>query len=516
MRFDSTLTLCGLLGIATAETSYKATEYSISDESARSALKQEGSCCSALSLLLGGKVVFPNSTLYDASLGSYWTQQEANLEPACIFIPDNKFDVSAAVTVLGAFDNVFPGKCRFAIRSGGHTPFAGAANIEGGVTFDLQKFNDIKVDSEDQTIKIGPGSTWGEIYAVTDAQNISTSGGRVGIVGTGGLITGGGVSFFSPRYGYVCDNVENFQVVLASGKIVDANAKTNPDLWRALRGGSNNFGIVTEFTMRTFEQGDFWGGFLVLDPSTLDQQFQAFEDLTASTPYDRYAALIFSLSYQPEQGVWLSGSNIQYTKPEPYPATFRNFTSLPQLYNTLRISNLSDKASELSASNPSGRRQLFTTATYSNSAAFLKRFYEIANEEVQPLSQIPNLLFSLSFQPLPTVIQATEAQNGGNSLGLDESDGNLFNALLSAGWDDEADDELVRTHARTLFERANAEADELGIRNSYIYLNYADRWQDPIEGYGAEVKERLETVSEKYDPRGIFQRLVPGGFKLFG
>lgn len=220
--------------------------------------------------------------------------------------------------------------------------------------------------------------------------------------------------------------------------------------------------------MRTFKQGDFWGGFLVLDPSTLDQQFQAFEDLTASTPYDRYAALIFSLSYQPEQGIWLPVNNIQYTKPEPYPATFQNFTSLPQIYNTLRISNLSDKASELSESNPSGRRQLHTTATYTNSAAFLKRFYEIANEEVQPLSQIPNLLFSLSFQPLPTVIQATDALNGGNSLGLDESDGNLFNVLLSAGWDDETDDETVRKHARQLFERANAGAEKEGLRNQYI------------------------------------------------
>ena len=41
------------------------------------------------------------------------------------------------------------------------------------------------------------------------------------------------------------------QVVLANGKIVNANARSHPDLYFALRGGGNNFGIVTRFGMPT-------------------------------------------------------------------------------------------------------------------------------------------------------------------------------------------------------------------------------------------------------------------------
>lgn len=63
------------------------------------------------------------------------------------------------------------------------------------------------------------------------------------------------MSFFAPRYGFACDNVINFEVVLASGDIVNANAHENPDLWFALKGGSNNFGVVTRFDLRTFKQG---------------------------------------------------------------------------------------------------------------------------------------------------------------------------------------------------------------------------------------------------------------------
>ncbi len=58
---------------------------------------------------------------------------------------------------------------------------------------------------------------------------LATSGGRVAIVGVGGLVLGGmrttvsmlekqyliahpgGISFFSPRYGFDCDNVVNFE-----------------------------------------------------------------------------------------------------------------------------------------------------------------------------------------------------------------------------------------------------------------------------------------------------------------
>ena len=45
------------------------------------------------------------------------------------------------------------------------------------------------------------------------------------------------------------------QVVLASGQIVNANSTSHPQLFAALKGGSSNFGIVTGFDMKVFQQG---------------------------------------------------------------------------------------------------------------------------------------------------------------------------------------------------------------------------------------------------------------------
>lgn len=52
----------------------------------------------------------------------------------------------------------------------------------------------------------------------------------------------------------------NYEVVLADGSVVEANEKTNEDLYRALKGGGNNFGIVTRFDMKTFPANDVWDG----------------------------------------------------------------------------------------------------------------------------------------------------------------------------------------------------------------------------------------------------------------
>ena len=54
------------------------------------------------------------------------------------------------------------------------------------------------------------------------------------------------------RFGLVCSNILSYDVVLASGTTMIASESTNADLWRALKGSSNNFGIVTQFKARTF------------------------------------------------------------------------------------------------------------------------------------------------------------------------------------------------------------------------------------------------------------------------
>lgn len=48
----------------------------------------------------------------------------------------------------------------------------------------------------------------------------------------------------------------------------------------------------------------------------------------------------------------------------------------------------------------------------------------------------------------------------------------------------------------------------------FRYLNYSDISQDPLSTYGEDNFKRMREVAMKYDPTGVFQTRVPGGFKL--
>jgi FAD/FMN-containing dehydrogenase len=82
---------------------------------------------------------------------TYYSQQEQQVHLACIISPTSSADVSAIIKIIRQHD------ARFAIRSGGHTLNAAAANIEGGVTISLQALKSISRNSAGTQVSLGPG-----------------------------------------------------------------------------------------------------------------------------------------------------------------------------------------------------------------------------------------------------------------------------------------------------------------------------------------------------------------------
>lgn len=253
-----------------------------------------------------------------------------------------------------------PAECRFAVRSGGHASFAGAANIEGGVTIDLSGLSSITLTpgegSAPPTLSVGVGSTWGSVYAHLDPLHLGVSGGRVAGVGVGGLTLGGGISFFGPRFGWVCDSVTNFEVVLADGTLVSANDNERQDLSWALRGGANNFGIVTRVDLQTFSQGDLWGGQVIRPFETAEEQMVALAAFNDPERYDEFASLITTFAYSGDLDLQVVVNDMEYTKPVVDPPVFDALASMPALSSTQRITNMSDLAAEGQANYPNGFR----------------------------------------------------------------------------------------------------------------------------------------------------------------
>lgn len=180
----------------------------------------------------------------------------------------------------------------------------------------------------------------------------------------------GGNSYFAPRYGIACDGVASYevwilisclnfhisqtQVVLADSRVVTANPTHHPDLYRALRGGGNNFGIVTRFNFRAFEQGKVWAGFIIHPPSTTAENLDHLQTFNTKSGdgIDNYATENQVHTFN-STGRSFIINIVVYTKPETDPEILRPLTGLqPQLSNDMRITNLSDIVKEGSECRP--------------------------------------------------------------------------------------------------------------------------------------------------------------------
>ena len=136
-----------------------------------------------------------------------------------------------------------------AVRCGGHS-LAGFSTCDGGLVIDLSRMRQVNIDTDARRGRLAGGCLLGSVDTATQKVGLVFPSGVVSHTGAAGLILGGGTGWLTRRFGLSCDNVEGFTLVTADSSIVHANARENPDLFWALRGGGGNFGVVTEFEVK--------------------------------------------------------------------------------------------------------------------------------------------------------------------------------------------------------------------------------------------------------------------------
>jgi FAD/FMN-containing dehydrogenase len=150
-----------------------------------------------------------NTSSYDTDNTDFWSQSSA-LGPACIFAPSLADELGEAVKVLTAL------RSPFAMRGGGHMPIGDFNNINSsGVLLSSSGFKRLEMAADGESVHVGPGNHWAIVYEFLEPHGKVVVGGRLGIVGIPGFVTGGGASFFSAEYGWASNNVKSFTVSLA-------------------------------------------------------------------------------------------------------------------------------------------------------------------------------------------------------------------------------------------------------------------------------------------------------------
>ncbi|KAG8157288.1 hypothetical protein KVR01_012996 [Diaporthe batatas] len=488
----------------------------------KSGRSPEDSCCSAFAndLELGSMVLMPDTEAYDQRLKTYYSSNAAQAA-WCMVLPKTTADVSIVAKVISEH------QCPFGIRSGAHSAFKGSNGVRDGITVDFGYMNTTTYDEITNIASIGPGSTWGAVYTtLKDGWEVTTVGGRSSAVGVGGFVTGGGYSFHSNALGFVCDSVTNFEIVLANGTVVNANLTSNPDLFKAQKGGSGNLGFVTRIDQKAVNTPDMWGGSTMYNASDRKSVFGAYVDFTDSMDRDPASQNIVGMSWGPHRGYAYRAILTNSDAVSDAPA-FDEYRKIENISSTSRVAPVAEIVPEFSGPTPLGQYANWFTGSFQNDLGMVEylgdtfetygaEFDRIAQELVRETGQNVTYDILAQFQPFTQSMVRHSQQSGGNLMGLEDvvADGPATNWLLILTCGSPELQERMLPLAQVFRREIDAHARELGVYQDWRYLNYAWGDQDPIAWYGEENVAFLRAVADGVDPDGVFQKLRATGFKI--
>ena len=112
---------------------------------------------------------------------------------------------------------------------------------------DLSRMRSVHVDPDAHRARVGGGALLSDVDKETQAFDLVVPVGINSTTGIAGLTLGGGFGWTSRKFGLTIDSLLSVDIVTADGALRRADARHNQDLFRAVRGGGGNFGVVTSF-----------------------------------------------------------------------------------------------------------------------------------------------------------------------------------------------------------------------------------------------------------------------------
>ncbi|GAB7361549.1 hypothetical protein MBLNU230_g1602t1 [Neophaeotheca triangularis] len=401
----------------------------------------------------------------------------------------------AAITMKLIGDSRTP----FAIKSGGHASNQGFSSTEG-ILITLNRLDHVDINDDRTSVTVGMGNLWSDAYEKMNGTGLQLNGGRVQGPGTGGFTLGGGYSWFTNQYGLTVDTVQSFTLVTPTGNLTQVN-ETTPDLFFALKGGLNRFGLVTETVFTPFEQDyEVYGGYQIYasdDVPAIINATQKFYD----DEVDEKAQVILTLNTGfPESAILL----VFYDGPSPPDEVFAPFASIQPILNGVQRQPYASFASSTPSNLQAGRRGAFHTLT---TTALTIPFMQACWSEAQDyrLFNASGIFFSYDIEPFGKDY-GRHATNSSYPHALSGLPLNLYFAWLDAG-----DDDYWRDEIRASVDRLIAVAKDEGIYvEGNAYPNYAIGSYTAEQVYGEENAERLRRIRGVVDPENVMG--LTGGF----
>ncbi|MGK5679100.1 FAD-binding oxidoreductase [Actinoplanes sp. URMC 104] len=198
---------------------------------------------------------------------------------------------ATAADVIAALGRARDGGHAVAVRGGGHC-FAGRSSSTG-VVIDTSPMAGVEL--EGNRAVIGAGTRLAEVYDALAARGRTVPAGCGPTVGIAGLTLGGGLGILGRRHGLTCDSLVAARLVLADGRVVEAD----DDLLWMLRGGGAP-GVVLSLTFETVPAPDSTAFRLTFPAAAATEIVDAWQDALPALDDATAPSLVVTAPPDPE------------------------------------------------------------------------------------------------------------------------------------------------------------------------------------------------------------------------
>lgn len=300
--------------------------------------------------------------------------------------------------------------------------------------------------------------------------------------------------------------MRSFEIVLGDGRVVTASSESEPNLYRALRGGGSNFGIVTAFELEVYPYNGMWGGRTLIDSIHARQAIAAYEGFVKKQEVDPKGHTIFIATY--DEGPLRLLQYMVYTEPQGDLPIFEELRKIPTIESSLGLTDYTTLAQNIAGLQDGvGHRAAIATLTFKLDKDILDFAYDVFVKEASPKSRYINA--TMEFHAIPRT-----SSPAGNMFGLEKAEGPLVSFLLIFTTSDARYDKEVTETQQTIIGRVEKEAKKRHLYHPFLFPNYSAQWQNVLGSFGDANTKFLTEVANVYDPDRVFQCLQPGSFKI--
>ena len=195
--------------------------------------------------------------------------------PAIVLAAADAADMAAAVRFANEEE------LTVAVQATGH---GAAAPADDTVFVSTKGMQGVHIDPVARLARVEAGVRWRSVIDAAVPHGLAPLSGSSSGVGVVGYTLGGGMGHLARRHGFAADHVRSVELVTATGESTKVTADSDPDLFWAVRGGRDGFGIVSALEFELFPVSEFFGGAMFFVGAAIEELLHAFAAWAPTLP----------------------------------------------------------------------------------------------------------------------------------------------------------------------------------------------------------------------------------------